>query len=154
MFEKETTVNPPIRLILFCIGIAALATMYALSIAKLPGPDDLRDRYLNAIDARSVQLRNTSDAVSAVNFDFRGFDTLGEEFILFASVVGAVVLLREAESARGKRVARCDRTGARRAAERQHARLDRLRWSGRKFCGEFTSSRTASFRPAADFRAA
>ena len=33
--------------------------------------------------------------MTAVNFDFRGFDTLGEEFILFVSVMGAVVLLRE-----------------------------------------------------------
>ena len=27
-------------------------------------------------------------------FDYRGFDTLGEEFILFVSVVGVMVLLR------------------------------------------------------------
>ena len=33
-------------------------------------------------------------AVSAVNFDYRGFDTLGEEFILFAAVVGVASLLR------------------------------------------------------------
>jgi multicomponent Na+:H+ antiporter subunit B len=32
--------------------------------------------------------------VSAVNFDFRGFDTLGEEFMLLCAVTGAVVLLR------------------------------------------------------------
>jgi multicomponent Na+:H+ antiporter subunit B len=32
--------------------------------------------------------------VTAVVFDYRGFDTLGEEFILFAAVLGAVLLLR------------------------------------------------------------
>ena len=37
-----------------------------------------------------------------MNFDFRGFDTLGEEFILFVSVIGAVVLLREAEVRKGR----------------------------------------------------
>ncbi len=30
-----------------------------------------------------------------VNFDYRGFDTLGEEFILFAAVLGLALLLRE-----------------------------------------------------------
>jgi multicomponent Na+:H+ antiporter subunit B len=34
--------------------------------------------------------------VSAVNFDFRGIDTLGEEFMLVTAVTGAVVLLRGA----------------------------------------------------------
>jgi multicomponent Na+:H+ antiporter subunit B len=32
--------------------------------------------------------------VSAVNFDFRGLDTLGEELMLVAAVTGAVMLLR------------------------------------------------------------
>lgn len=33
---------------------------------------------------------------SAVNFDYRGFDTLGEEYILFAAVTGLALLLRQA----------------------------------------------------------
>jgi multicomponent Na+:H+ antiporter subunit B len=33
--------------------------------------------------------------VTALNFDFRAFDTLGEEFILFASVLGVVLILRQ-----------------------------------------------------------
>jgi multicomponent Na+:H+ antiporter subunit B len=32
--------------------------------------------------------------VTAVNFDYRGFDTLGEEFILFAAVIGVASILR------------------------------------------------------------
>jgi multicomponent Na+:H+ antiporter subunit B len=32
--------------------------------------------------------------VTAVNFDYRGFDTLGEEFIFFAAVLGVVLILR------------------------------------------------------------
>ena len=33
--------------------------------------------------------------ITAVNFDYRGFDTLGEEFILFAAVLGLALILRE-----------------------------------------------------------
>jgi multicomponent Na+:H+ antiporter subunit B len=35
--------------------------------------------------------------ISSINFDLRGLDTLGEETILLASVIGAAVLLRPAE---------------------------------------------------------
>ena len=39
--------------------------------------------------------RHATDLVTALNFDFRAFDTLGEEFILFASVLGVVLILRQ-----------------------------------------------------------
>ena len=39
-------------------------------------------------------LRHATDIVTALNFDLRAFDTLGEEFILFASVAGVALLLR------------------------------------------------------------
>jgi multicomponent Na+:H+ antiporter subunit B len=42
--------------------------------------------------------------VTAVNFDYRGFDTLGEEFMLLAAVTGTVVLLR---GARGEGISEC-----------------------------------------------
>ena len=32
--------------------------------------------------------------MSAVNFDYRSFDTLGEEFMLVCAVTGVVVVLR------------------------------------------------------------
>ena len=86
-----------LRLTLFLIGAGALAIIWAAAMIHLPGPRDLRDRYLLQIDARTFPERNVTDAVTAVNFDYRGFDTVGEEFILFASVLGSLVLLRQAE---------------------------------------------------------
>jgi multicomponent Na+:H+ antiporter subunit B len=41
-----------------------------------------------------VPERSNTDVVTAVNFDYRAIDTLGEEFILFAAVVGVASLLR------------------------------------------------------------
>src|SRR5439155_13452002 len=38
--------------------------------------------------------RHVTNVVTATVFDVRGFDTLGEELILFAAVVGVVLLLR------------------------------------------------------------
>jgi multicomponent Na+:H+ antiporter subunit B len=46
------------------------------------------------INRTALGLRHATDYVTALNFDIRAFDTLGEEFILFASVTGVAVLLR------------------------------------------------------------
>jgi multicomponent Na+:H+ antiporter subunit B len=37
------------------------------------------------------------NVVNATTYDIRGIDTMGEEFILFAAVIGVVLLLREEE---------------------------------------------------------
>lgn len=42
----------------------------------------------------ALHQRHATDLVSALTFDYRGFDTLGEEFILFVSATGCALLLR------------------------------------------------------------
>jgi multicomponent Na+:H+ antiporter subunit B len=49
------------------------------------------------VNSLSVAERRVTNAVTLVNFDVRGLDTRGEGFILFASVLGALVLLRDVE---------------------------------------------------------
>jgi multicomponent Na+:H+ antiporter subunit B len=89
-------------MIMFFAGAAGIAFLLICAFVHLPGPDDLRNRYLKRINDSSVAERNATDAVTAVNFDYRGFDTLGEEFILFVSVMGSMVLLRQASEKRDK----------------------------------------------------
>jgi len=50
--------------------------------------------YGDAINARATRERHVTNMVSAVNFDYRGIDTLGEEFMLLCAVTGTTVLLR------------------------------------------------------------
>jgi multicomponent Na+:H+ antiporter subunit B len=68
----------------------------------LPDFGDFHGVYGHLLNRVSVPERATTDVVTAVNFDYRGFDTLGEEFILFAAVVGVASLLR---TLRGERSA-------------------------------------------------
>ena len=42
----------------------------------------------------AVTQTQATGVVSAINFDYRGFDTVGEEFILFAAAAGVSVVLR------------------------------------------------------------
>jgi multicomponent Na+:H+ antiporter subunit B len=51
--------------------------------------------YGRALQLIAVPQRHATDVVTAVNFDYRAFDTMGEEFILLASVTGLAILLRQ-----------------------------------------------------------
>lgn len=88
------------RLGLFFAGASGLAVLLVWGLAGLPSFGDFDGAYALLINHVVVAQRHATDAVTAVNFDYRGLDTLGEEFILFTSVVGLAVLLREQRSER------------------------------------------------------
>jgi multicomponent Na+:H+ antiporter subunit B len=85
---------------LFFVGVAGLAALLAWGLAGLPSFGAFNGAYALLIDHVVVAQRHTTDAVTAVNFDYRALDTFGEEFILFTSVVGLAVLLREQRTER------------------------------------------------------
>jgi multicomponent Na+:H+ antiporter subunit B len=79
---------------LFLAGAAGLGALLLWGLGGLPDFRDVVPLYGQAIDRVAVEERSATDVVTAVNFDYRGFDTLGEEFILFAAVLVLVLLLR------------------------------------------------------------
>lgn len=83
-----------IRKTLFVIAAVALASTFFLAYRPLAPLGAGRSDYGDLVNAVTVPERHITDAVTAVNFDIRGFDTLGEEFILFTSVIGTVLLMR------------------------------------------------------------
>jgi multicomponent Na+:H+ antiporter subunit B len=85
---------------IFVVGAAVLAGLLLLALADLPGFDTATPLYGQIINDVAVEERSATAVVSAVNFDYRAFDTLGEEFILFAAILGLALLLREARDER------------------------------------------------------
>ncbi|MGW1373587.1 MnhB domain-containing protein [Streptomyces sp. NPDC002446] len=83
-----------LRLWVLAAGGLGAAVLFVLACRRLPafgGPwHPYGDRAV-----RAALGRHTANTVSSVNFDQRAFDTLGEESILFASVLGTAVLLRQ-----------------------------------------------------------
>jgi len=65
-------------------------------LSAIPPFGEYRGPYGDIINHLVVPARHVTNAVSAVNFDFRGLDTLGEELILFAATIGVAMLLRGA----------------------------------------------------------
>jgi multicomponent Na+:H+ antiporter subunit B len=76
------------------VGAVGLAFLYAWAVFGLPAFGHYRGPYGDIINKVAVPERHTTDTVTAVNFDYRGFDTVNEEMILFAAVVGLAILLR------------------------------------------------------------
>ncbi|MBV8218414.1 MAG: hypothetical protein JO325_08110, partial [Solirubrobacterales bacterium] len=74
---------------------AGLGVVLVYGLSGLPAFGHYQGVYGNVIDGLGVTERHATDLVTALNFDIRGFDTLGEEFILFGSVLGVVLILRQ-----------------------------------------------------------
>jgi multicomponent Na+:H+ antiporter subunit B len=93
-----------VRLVLLGPALLGLGGLFAWGIAGLPAFGDYRGPYGYILNRIVVPLRHTTNVVMGTNFDVRGVDTMGEEFILYASVVGITLLLRdEARSRQAER---------------------------------------------------
>jgi multicomponent Na+:H+ antiporter subunit B len=93
------------RLGLFAVSAAGLTALLLWGVAGLPDFGHYRGPYGFVLNASAPDERHVTNVVAAVVFDYRGFDTLGEEFILFAAVIGVASLLR---GLRGERFRRPD----------------------------------------------
>jgi multicomponent Na+:H+ antiporter subunit B len=86
-------VSPRGRLVVFLLGGAGLAVLFFLATLHLPDFGGTWHPYGERTVANALG-RHTPNVVSSINFDQRAFDTLGEELILMASALAAVVVLR------------------------------------------------------------
>jgi multicomponent Na+:H+ antiporter subunit B len=87
-------VSPRIRIALLALSGLILLPCAASVIAGLPAFGATIAQYGERINAITPEARHVANMVSAINFDLRGLDTLGEEFMLLAAITGTVVLLR------------------------------------------------------------
>lgn len=91
-------------------ALLGLGALFAWAIAGLPAFGDYRGPYGFVLNRVVVPLRHTTNVVMGTTFDVRGLDTMGEEFILYAAIVGVTLLLRDETRSR--------------QAERRTTRLD------------------------------
>ena len=85
---------------LFLVGAAGLGALMLWGLAGLPDYRDFTPLLGQVMNSVAVEERSSTAVVSAINFDYRAFDTLGEEFILFAAVLVLALLLRRLETER------------------------------------------------------
>jgi multicomponent Na+:H+ antiporter subunit B len=81
------------KLLFFLFAPVILAVLVA-ALRTVARFGDYRGPYGDLVNATVVREGGTPQAIAAVMFDYRGFDTLGEEFILFTAVAGTLLLMR------------------------------------------------------------
>lgn len=82
------------RLLVFLAGAIGVGAIYCAGVRNLPAWGRYRGPYGDVMASLAVYERHATDTVNAITYDYRGFDTLGEEFILFSAVTGVMLLLR------------------------------------------------------------
>jgi len=88
------------RLGLFGVSGVVLAALLVWAFTGLRAFGTFNGEYGWILDDVAGKERHVTNVVASVVFDYRGFDTLGEEFILFAAAIGVAMLLREARDDR------------------------------------------------------
>lgn len=86
--------RPAQRKWIFAGAAAVLVACYVWGLTGLPDFGHYPGPYGYIINKIAVGQTNATGVVSAVNFEYRGFDTVGEEFILFVAAAGVAVVLR------------------------------------------------------------
>ena len=71
--------TPRQRRWIFLVAGAGLVAFYLWGLSGLPGFGNYPGPYGPAILRIAVAQTNATGVVSAINFDYRGFDTVGEE---------------------------------------------------------------------------
>jgi len=84
-----------VRMAVLAPALLGLAGLFAWAIDGLPAFGDYRGPYGYVLNRIVVPLRHSTNVVMGTTFDVRGIDTMGEEFILYASVLGVTLLLRD-----------------------------------------------------------
>jgi multicomponent Na+:H+ antiporter subunit B len=82
------------RALLFALPGALLSGVLLVGLLGLPAFGHALHPYARYVAGHGASQRHVTNLVAAIVFDYRGIDTLGEETILFAAVMGAALLLR------------------------------------------------------------
>ncbi|HSC05075.1 MAG TPA: hydrogen gas-evolving membrane-bound hydrogenase subunit E [Solirubrobacteraceae bacterium] len=84
------------------VGVVLLAGGLAWGASGLYDFGHYHALYGKIVARDAVPDRSATNSVVVTAFDYRAFDTLGEEFILFVAVVGVAVLLRRLRGESGR----------------------------------------------------
>ena len=97
--------KPRVRAAFYWLFGAVFLVVACAGAVGLPQFGSFSHAYSSRVLNAAPKERHIQNIATAVNFDYRGFDTLGEEFIFFTSVTGVLFML---SSLKGKTQARAE----------------------------------------------
>jgi multicomponent Na+:H+ antiporter subunit B len=95
-------VTRQVRIGLFAVSAAGLVALMLWGVSGLPSFGHYRGPYGEILNRVAPSERHVTNVVTAVVYDYRGIDTLGEEFILFGAAMGVALLLRDVRGNRAR----------------------------------------------------
>ncbi|UCD07159.1 MAG: hypothetical protein JSW41_05025 [Candidatus Aenigmatarchaeota archaeon] len=86
------------RRIVAAVLVIYLGLFIFMGLASLPAYGSFEDKYVAEYYLHKGVLNTGSvNLVNAIIWDFRGYDTLGEETVLFAAAMGVFLVVRRKE---------------------------------------------------------
>src|SRR5438270_4628745 len=85
----------PRRTAVFLVCSALLLAVFCWGLAGLDSYGQYTGAYGIFFNELTVMSRHITNVPTAINFDLRGIYTIGEEDLLFVSVLGTLVLVRQ-----------------------------------------------------------
>jgi multicomponent Na+:H+ antiporter subunit B len=95
--EREPVHRPRVGLLI----TGSVGVVLAVCLARLPRGDNPLPPVARFAVEEALPRWHLTEAVNAVVYGFRGFDTFGETFLLLAAVVSVLMLTRSREGRRG-----------------------------------------------------
>jgi multicomponent Na+:H+ antiporter subunit B len=83
-----------VRTTVFIVGAVGLGVLCLWGITGLPDFGVSESIYSRVLQQVALEERKATNIVAAVTFDYRGYDTLMEEVILFSAVLATALMLR------------------------------------------------------------
>jgi multicomponent Na+:H+ antiporter subunit B len=97
-------VSRRVRIGLFGCSALGLGALLLWGFAGLPDFGHYPGPYGDLIARLAPPQRHMANTVTAVVFDYRGFDTMGEEMLLFAAASATALLLRQTRESATSRI--------------------------------------------------
>lgn len=89
--KDSISVSKPVIAIILAVAITLIILIPSLGISfGNPQETQTDDYYINNTEVET----GSANAVTAIVFDYRGFDTLGEATVLFVAVLSLIMLFR------------------------------------------------------------
>ncbi len=81
---------------LLCMGaLAAMAGFLVLAVTGLPAFGSFQNKHVALFYLEEgLQMTGSPNIVNSIVWGFRGYDTLGEETILFCAALGVFMIIR------------------------------------------------------------
>lgn len=86
--------NTHVRSALLAVSLSCFALILGWAFLTLPQYAESLHAGEQRVLAHAVRAGGATNLDAFVNFDYRGLDTMGEEFIMFAAVAGLALVLR------------------------------------------------------------